>query len=257
LRARASGTIRLRRFRNYDVHVTAARVAVERLLLVDDDVELCDILREYFAGEGFEVEAAHDGVAGLARARSGEHTLLILDLLLPGMRGLDVLQQLRMDSNLPVLILTARGEDVDRILGLELGADDYLAKPFNARELLARARAILRRTRPSHGGERMELGDVIVDPLARQAWRHGRLLSLTMAEFVLLETLLRHAGQVLSRARLAEEVLGRRLTPFDRSIDVHVSNLRKKLGDAVGAREHIRSVRGEGYVFVRVDAARE
>jgi DNA-binding response OmpR family regulator len=230
---------------------------MERLLLVDDDVELCEILKAYFSGEGFDLEAAHDGARGLERARSGEHALMMLDLLLPGMRGLEVLRQLRLDSNLPVLILTARGADVDRIVGLELGADDYLPKPFNSRELIARVRAILRRTRPSPGAERIAVGDVIVEPAARQAWRDGQPLNLTMAEFVLLEDLLRHAGQVLSRDRLAEHVLGRRLSSIDRSIDVHVSNLRKKLGDAAGAREHVRTVRGEGYVFVRVDPDRE
>jgi DNA-binding response OmpR family regulator len=230
---------------------------MERLLLVDDDVELCEILTEYLSAEGFDVESVHDGVRGLERARSGEHAIMILDLLLPGMRGLDVLRQLRAHSNVPVLILTARGDDVDRILGLELGADDYLPKPFNSRELLARVRAILRRARPSGDAARIHVGDVTLDPLARQAWRDGRPLSLTMAEFVLLEAFLRHAGQVLSRGRIAEQVLGRRLVSYDRSIDVHVSNLRKKLGDAVGAREHIRAVRGEGYVFVRVDPERE
>jgi DNA-binding response OmpR family regulator len=230
---------------------------MERLLLVDDDLELCEILTEYFSAEGFDVESAHDGVRGLERARSGEHAIVILDLLLPGMRGLDVLRQLRAHSNVPVLILTARGDDVDRILGLELGADDYLPKPFNSRELLARVRAILRRARPNGDATRIDVGDVTLDPVARQAWRDGRSLSLTMAEFVLLEAFLSHAGQVLSRERLAEQVLGRRLATFDRSIDVHVSNLRKKLGDAVGAREHIRAVRGEGYVFARVDLERE
>jgi DNA-binding response OmpR family regulator len=230
---------------------------MERVLLVDDDVELCEILTEYFSAEGFAVESAHDGVRGLERARSGEHAIMILDLLLPGMRGLDVLQQLRLRSNVPVLILTARGEDVDRILGLELGADDYLPKPFNSRELMARVRAILRRARPAHETARLEVGDVILDPPARQAWRDGRPLSLTMAEFGLLDAFVRHAGQVLSRNRLAEHVLGRRVATFDRSIDVHVSNLRKKLGDAPGGREHIRTVRGEGYVFVRVDRERE
>jgi two-component system response regulator CpxR len=224
---------------------------MERLLLVDDDVELCQILTEFLSAEGFDVELVHDGVRGLERARSGEHALVILDLLLPRMRGLEVLQRLRSESHLPVLILTARGEDVDRVVGLELGADDYLPKPFNSRELIARVRAILRRARPSHDTGRVKVGDVTVDPSSRQAWRDGRPLTLTMAEFVLLEDLLRHAGQVLSRAHLAEQVLGRRLSPFDRSIDVHVSNLRKKLGDT-GGHEHIRAVRGEGYVFVRV-----
>jgi DNA-binding response OmpR family regulator len=226
---------------------------MERILLVDDDVELCEILTEYFSAEGFDVESAHDGIRGLERARSGEHALMILDLLLPGMRGLDLLKQLRAASNVPVLILTARGEDVDRILGLELGADDYLPKPFNSRELMARVRAILRRARPSQDSARIDVGDVTLDPLARQAWRNGQPLGLTMAEFVLLEAFLRRAGQVVSREQIAEQVLGRRLASFDRSIDVHVSNLRKKLGDATGAREHIRAVRGEGYVFVRID----
>jgi DNA-binding response OmpR family regulator len=230
---------------------------MERLLLVDDDVELCEILTDYFSAEGFDVESAHDGMRGLERARSGEHAIMILDLLLPGMRGLDVLRQMRADSNIPVLILTARGDDVDRIVGLELGADDYLAKPFNSRELMARVRAILRRARPRGDATRIDMGDVTLDPAARQAWREGRPLSLTMAEFVLLEEFLRHAGQVLSRERIAQQVLGRRLASFDRSIDVHVSNLRKKLGDAPGAREHIRAVRGEGYVFVRVDPGQE
>jgi DNA-binding response OmpR family regulator len=226
---------------------------MERILLVDDDVELCEILTEYFSAEGFDVESAHDGIRGLERARSGEHALMILDLLLPGMRGLDLLKQLRAASNVPVLILTARGEDVDRILGLELGADDYLPKPFNSRELMARVRAILRRVRPSQDSARIDVGDVTLDPLARQAWRNGQPLGLTMAEFVLLEAFLRRAGQVLSREQIAEQVLGRRLASLDRSIDVHVSNLRKKLGDAAGVREHIRAVRGEGYVFVRID----
>ena len=230
---------------------------MQRLLLVDDDVELCEILTEYFSAEEFEVESVYDGARGLERARSGEHAMMILDLLLPGLRGLDVLRQLRAESNVPVLILTARGEDVDRILGLELGADDYLPKPFNSRELLARVRAILRRARPSEDTGRIDVGDVTLDPLARQAWCEGRLLRLTTAEFVLLEALIRRPGQVQSRERLAEQVLGRRLSMFDRSIDVHVSNLRKKLGDAAGAREHIRAVRGEGYVFVRIDAGRE
>jgi DNA-binding response OmpR family regulator len=229
---------------------------MERLLLVDDDVELCEILTEYLTAEGFDVESAHDGMRGLERARSGEHAIVILDLLLPGMRGLDVLRQLRAHSQVPVLILTARGEDVDRILGLELGADDYLPKPFNSRELMARMRAILRRARPTGAAARIDVGDVSLDPLARNAWRDGRPLSLTMAEFVLLEVLIRNAGQVLSRERIAEQVFGRRLASFDRSIDVHVSNLRRKLGDAAGAGEHIRAVRGEGYVFVRVDGAR-
>jgi two-component system, OmpR family, response regulator CpxR len=234
-----------------------AGLEIDRVLLVDDDEELCEILTEYFSAEGFAVESAHDGVRGLARARSGDHAIVILDLLLPRMRGLEMLHQLREGSNLPVLILTARGEEVDRILGLELGADDYLAKPFNPRELAARVRAILRRASGNRVAGRLDIGDLTLDPMSRQVWRSGHSISLTMAEFVLLETLARHTGQVVSRERLAEHVLGRRLASFDRSIDVHVSNLRKKLGDVSGAREHIRAVRGEGYVFVRIDKADE
>lgn len=237
--------------------ITIVRPSTKRILLVDDDMPLCEILGEYFAAEGFEVESAHDGMNGLARARSGEHALVILDLLLPRMRGLDVLRELRTSSNIPVLILTARGDDVDRIVGLELGADDYLAKPFNSRELMARARAILRRAGASEDAVRIEIGDVTLDPASRQAWRAGEPLSLTMAEFVLLGTFVRKCGEVLSRERLAEQVLGRALSAFDRSIDVHVSNLRKKLGDAPGTREHIRAIRGEGYVFVRIDQEAE
>jgi len=236
--------------------MVSVRARMERLLLVDDDVELCEILTEYFSAEGFDVESAHEGVRGLDRARSGDHALVILDLLLPGLRGLDVLRQLRTSSNVPVLILTARGEDVDRILGLELGADDYLPKPFNSRELIARVRAILRRARPREDDERVNVGDLTLDPSSRQAWRDGQLLSLTMAEFGLLDALARHAGQVMSREQLAEHVLGRSLASFDRSIDVHVSNLRRKLGDGASGLEHIRAVRGEGYMFIRVAAHR-
>jgi two-component system response regulator CpxR len=226
------------------------------ILLVDDDIELCEILTEYFSAEGFEIECAYDGATGLERARLGDHAIVILDLLLPVVRGLDVLRRLRADSSVPVLILTARGDEVDRILGLEIGADDYLPKPFNSRELLARVRAILRRARPSDDAVRVAVGDVTLDPSARQAWRAGRPLDLTMAEFALLESFLHEPGRVLSRELLAERVLGRQLASFDRSIDVHVSNLRKKLGDTSGGREHIRAVRGEGYVFVRVSPGR-
>jgi two-component system response regulator CpxR len=224
---------------------------MERILLVDDDVELCEILSEFFAAEGFQIETVNDGIRGLERARSGEHALVILDLLLPGLRGLEVLRKLRADSHIPVLILTARGQDVDRILGLEIGADDYLPKPFNSRELLARVRAILRRARPVADSKRIAVGDVALDPAARRAWSAGKRIDLTTAEFTLLESLLREAGHVLSRDHLAETVLGRKLAPFDRSIDVHVSNLRKKLGSLPGGEERIKAVRGTGYVFVR------
>jgi two-component system response regulator CpxR len=185
---------------------------------------------------------------------SNEHALVILDLMLPGMGGLDVLRRLRNHSPVPVLILTARGEDVDRIVGLEIGADDYLPKPFNPRELIARIRAILRRTsRTAAPGTVLIVGDLRIDPAARDAWMDSIPLELTSVEFTLMETLLRDAGHVVTREQLTETVLGRRLGPFDRVIDVHISNLRKKLGRAHGEErieERIKAVRGSGYMFV-------
>src|SRR5215471_4411910 len=192
---------------------------MERLLIVEDDVELCGLLAERFRGDGFSLEAVHDGARGLERALSGEHKLVILDLMLPGLSGLDVLRRLRMQSQIPVLILTARGEDVDRILGLEIGADDYLPKPFNPRELIARIRAILRRTvRPSTSTP-LIVGNLRLDPAAREVSLNGAPLNLTSAEFTLLEILAREAGHVVTREHLTETVLGRRLGPFDRVID--------------------------------------
>jgi DNA-binding response OmpR family regulator len=223
----------------------------ERLLLIDDDVELCELLSERLAGEGFSVDSAHDGAVGLLRAGSGEHALVILDLMLPKLGGLDVLRQLRMQSAIPVLILTARGEDVDRILGLEIGADDYLRKPFNPRELIARVKAILRRT--SHivnDVQRISAGDIVLDGAAREVWVDKKKVNLTTVEFSLLKAFLDTAGRVLSRETLTQAVLGRQITgPFDRVIDVHVSNLRKKLGDSPGG-ERIKALRGAGYIFV-------
>jgi two-component system response regulator CpxR len=176
---------------------------------------------------------------------------VVLDLMLPAMPGLDVLRNLRAHSGIPVLILTARGEDVDRILGLEIGADDYLPKPFNPRELIARIRAILRRSSATNvAGQRLVAGDITLDPAARDAWISGRSVDLTSVEFSLLEALVRDGGHVISRERLTETVLGRKVNgPFDRVIDVHVSNLRKKLGGAPGG-ERIKAIRGAGYQFV-------
>lgn len=224
---------------------------MERILIVDDDVGLCDVLAERLETEGFRLEAVHDGMRGLERARSGEYALVILDLMLPEMTGLDVLRNLRAHSGIPVLILTARGEDVDRILGLEIGADDYLAKPFNPRELIARIRAVLRRTSHIDAADpRLNAGDISLDLPAREAWIHNRKLHLTSVEFSLLEAFARQAGHVVTREALTETVLGRKVVgPFDRVIDVHVSNLRKKLGDSL-AGERIKAVRGAGYQFV-------
>jgi DNA-binding response OmpR family regulator len=223
---------------------------MDRLLIVDDDVELCRLLTERLSTEGFSIEAAHDGPRGLHRALSQKHALVILDLMLPGMSGMDVLRNLRAQSSIPVLMLTARGEDIDRILGLELGADDYLPKPFNPRELIARARAILRRTaRPTDTADILIVDDVRLDPAARDVSVNGIQLDVTSVEFSLLEALLRDAGRIVTREQLTETVLGRKLGSFDRVIDVHVSNLRKKLS-RVHAGERIKAVRGSGYLFV-------
>jgi two-component system response regulator CpxR len=225
---------------------------MEHILIVDDDGDLTELIRQYLEPEGFEVDVAPDGKTGLERALAGEHALVVLDIMLPAMGGLDVLRNLRQQSRVPVLILTARGEDVDRIVGLEIGADDYLPKPFNPRELLARIRAILRRTqetRSSGAGEKVVVGDVELDPGAHVVRRRGEPIELTALEFNLLEHLLRAAGQVISREHLAESVLGRKLVAWDRSLDVHVSKLRKKLGDYPDGTERIRTVRGVGYVY--------
>jgi len=224
--------------------------SMDRVLIVDDDVDLCRLLTERLSTEGFAIEAVHDGPHGLERALSGEHALVVLDLMLPGIGGLEVLRGLRAQSPVPVLILTARGEDIDRILGLEIGADDYVPKPFNPRELLARIRAILRRTnRSATSAVPLLVGDVRLDPAAREVWLNDKPVDLTSVEFELLETLLRAAGRVLTREQLTESVLGRKLGPFDRVIDVHVSHVRRKLGPAQGG-ERIKAVRGSGYLFV-------
>src|SRR5690348_4270730 len=223
---------------------------MERILIVDDDVDLFQLVKQFLEPEGFQVEGAHDGPNGLERALSGDYSLIVLDLMLPDMGGLEVLRNLRLKSNVPVLILTARGEDVDRIVGLEIGADDYLPKPFNPRELLARIRAILRRTSEARGADdKLKVGDVELDPGTRRVQRAGEKVELTAVEFNLLEQLLRSAGRVVERENLAQEVLGRKLSAFDRSLDVHVSNLRKKLGERSDGEERIQTIRGVGYIY--------
>jgi two-component system, OmpR family, response regulator CpxR len=204
------------------------------------------------------VESVHDGEEGARRALSGEYALAILDVMLPGMSGFDVLRRIRAGTNLPVLMLTARGDDIDRIVGLEMGADDYLPKPFNSRELTARIRAILRRTR-QEGGEaparrpspsKLIVGDIELNPSTLETLCDKRPVELTVVEFKLLEILLRSAGVVVSREELTKECLDRELTAYDRSIDVHMSKLRKKLGPAGNGMERIRSVRNAGYIYL-------
>ncbi|KAA6464924.1 response regulator transcription factor [Acidobacteria bacterium AB60] len=223
---------------------------MDRVLIIDDDIELCRLLRERLSTEGFAFEAVHDGQTGLQRALSPDYALIVLDLMLPGIGGLDLLRRLRAHSLVPVLILTARGDDVERIIGLEIGADDYLPKPFNPRELIARIRAILRRAaRPAALPAHLHSGDIRLDRAAREVRLLDQPLNLTSVEFSLLEVFLQNAGQVLTREHLTDAVLGRKLGPFDRVIDVHVSNLRKKLGPASHG-ERIKAVRGSGYLFV-------
>jgi two-component system response regulator CpxR len=226
---------------------------MERVLVIDDDVGLCELVEEYLGPEGYEVEAVHNGERGLDRALASDHSLVVLDVMLPGMNGFDVLRRIRAKSSIPVLMLTARGDDVDRIVGLEIGADDYLSKPFNPRELVARIRAILRRTQPGETGsgarEAFVVGDIEMDTATRTVRRAGEQIELTVVEYDLLEKLLRSAGQIAKREELVKEVLGRELSPFDRSIDMHVSNLRKKLGHQLNGFERIKTIRGVGYIY--------
>ena len=220
-----------------------------RLLLIDDDTELCALLVEFLKTEGFTLECAHEGHRGLQRALEGGFRLVILDVMLPGLDGFEILRRLRKDSRVPVLMLTARGEDVDRIIGLELGADDYLPKPFNPRELAARVRAILRRYEPRTApATRTEVNGVVLDPATRKVTVDGRPVDLTTFEFDILEQLMRAAGRVLSRDDLMENLYNRQATAFDRSIDMHISHLRRKLETS---RPFIKTIRSIGCQFLR------
>ena len=226
------------------------------ILLVDDDAELCSLLGEFLKREGFTVDYALEGNAGLEKARAADVGLVVLDVMLPGIDGFEILRRLRLESTVPVMMLTARGEDMDRIVGLDLGADDYLPKPFNPRELVARIRAILRRyePRPVSNSGRLEVNGVALDPGTREVFAGGTRVELTTFEFDILEMLMRAAGRVLSRDRLMENFYNRKATPYDRSIDMHVSNLRRKLGPLARGRERIKTVRSSGYLLAREDA---
>jgi two-component system, OmpR family, response regulator CpxR len=229
--------------------------AVNRLLIVDDDHGLVNLLTRFLEGEGFHVDAAYDHASGLSAALSADHELIILDVMLPGGTGFELLKILRQQSAVPVLLLTARGEAVDRILGLEIGADDYLAKPFDPRELVARIRAIFRRTRETAGSaarpdheETLTVGEISMSLGTRTVTCSSAPVDLTSVEFNVLELLLRNAGSVVTREQIAEVALGRPLNAFDRSVDVHVSRLRKKLSSCpTSAEELIRPIRGVGY----------
>ena len=240
---------------------------MDSVLIIDDDRELCELVKELLEEEGFRVETANQSVKGLERALSGEHSLVVLDVMMPKMNGFEVVRRLRAAphkaARTPVIMLTARGEDVDRIVGLEIGADDYLAKPFNPRELIARINAILRRLKldaaesyslPSGSlslPERIAVGDVEVDTGMRHVRHAGRTVELTNVEYEILVVLLISAGRIVRREDLVKTVLGRQLSAYDRSIDMHISHLRKKLGHRIGEAERIKTVRGVGYIYAK------
>lgn len=235
-----------------------AKDIMTKVLLVDDDGEFLNMLRDYLEAEGFTVGTAGDGEAGLAEALSGAYELVVLDVMMPRLSGLDTLRHLRAASCIPVIMLTARGDDVDRILGLELGADDYVPKPCTARELVARIRAILRRSGGASGNaqapearETVAVGGLVMWPSQRRAqWRGGEL-ELTGAEFNILELLARHAGQAVSKEELCEKGLGRPLQRYDRSVDTHVSSIRQKLGQRPDGGSHIRTIYRGGYQLIK------
>ena len=227
----------------------------EHVLVIDDDVELCNLVSRFLVREGFQIDAVNGGAQGIERALSGDYALVVLDVMMPEMSGFDVLRRIRAESPMPVLMLTARGDALDRVLGLEMGADDYLPKPFSPPELAARIRAILRRakpgttTTPASGASTIAVGDIELDTGARVV-RHGhQILNLTTVEFDLLEALMRAAGQVVNREKLTKDILGREFSPFDRSIDTHVCNLRKKIGPLPDGTDRIKGVRGIGYLY--------
>lgn len=226
-----------------------------RLLLADDDQELCELLTEYLSSEGFEVSSVHDGEKAVSEVLTGNYDLLVLDIMMPIMNGIDALREVRLKKATPVLMLTARGDDVDRIVGLEMGADDYLPKPCNPRELVARIRAILRRVKASEVEVApppgvLAIDDVELRPSSRQVLCNGNDVELTSTEFGVLTLLMQHAGEVVSKKQLTEAVLERKLTPYDRSMDMHVSHVRRKLGKTAAGEERIKTIRNAGYLYV-------
>ena len=219
------------------------------ILIADDDTELCDLLREYFGQEGFDVRVAHDGEQALAEARRPGLDAMVLDIMMPKMNGIDVLRHLRKESELPVIMLTARGDDLDRIIGLELGADDYLAKPANPRELLARLRAILRRSNGQLSAAVLVADDLSLNQGSRELLKNGVSIDLTSTEFSVLKLLLQRKGEVVEKKDLYLAALGREPVAYDRSIDMHVSNLRRKLGLTTDGSDRIETIRGVGYQY--------
>ncbi len=230
---------------------------MRHVLLIDDDVELSDMLTQYLIQEEFTVDQVFDGEQGAVQAVAEQYDIVLLDVMLPGLNGFEVLPRIRQHSQVPVLMLTARGDDIDRVVGLEMGADDYLPKPCNPRELVARIRAILRRTeqmselsKKPDSKRSITLGNLYIQPALRQALFKGELLELTSTEFNILLLLVSNAGQVVSKEDLSQQALGRALARYDRSIDMHVSNLRRKLGDSDSEHSLIHTIRGFGYQFI-------
>ncbi|MFZ6815839.1 response regulator [Undibacterium sp. Rencai35W] len=226
-----------------------------KVLLADDDVELVDMLREYLEREDYVVTVVHDGAQAVSEALTGHHAIVVLDIMMPYMNGIEALRRIRAQSRMPVLMLTAKGDDVDRIIGLELGADDYVPKPCTPRELLARIRAILRRTQSAPGSD-VQVLPLVVGALSiwqsqRRAEWSGQPLELTSTEFTLLEILARNAGRTVSKNDLSEQGLGRPLTRFDRNIDVHLSSIRQKLGPLTDGRAVIQTVYRQGYMLTK------
>jgi len=236
-----------------------SETASEQILVVDDDAELCKLVSRFLGAEGYSVQTVRTGGVGIERALSGNYDLVVLDVMLPEMDGFEVLRRIRTKSSTPVLMLTARGDDFDRILGLEMGADDYLPKPFNTRELSARIRAILRRATstnvnaPLSEATSIQVGDLELNVGGRTVRCGGGALNLTTVEFDLLKRLLQSAGSVVGREELTRDVLGRDFSPFDRSIDTHVWNLRRKVGNAPDGNERIKGIRGVGYLYASPD----
>jgi two-component system OmpR family response regulator/two-component system response regulator CpxR len=225
----------------------------EKILLIDDDVELIGMIRDYLIQEGFEVTMVHDGKTGVHEALSGHYAIAVVDVMMPGINGIEVLRQVRRASEMPILMLTARGDDTDRIVGLELGADDYVPKPCTARELTARIRAILKRTgdKAESSSFAIKVGTLSLWPEKRMVERSGRPIELTSTEFGLLEVLARNAGQVVSKEELSQQAMGRPLMRFDRSIDMHMCNIRQKLGEAPDGRSCIQTIIRKGYLLIK------
>ncbi|MBE7216204.1 response regulator [Shewanella benthica] len=226
---------------------------MNHLLLIDDDMGLSELLAQLLELEGFELTLAHDGQSGLELALDKDYDLILLDVMLPKLNGFEVLKSLRANKQTPVLMLTARGDEIDRVVGLEIGADDYLPKPFNDRELVARIKAIIRRSHILPNDKQpsvYEYGDITLDPSRQEVYCQEQLLILTGTEFGLLFEMLQNAGDLISKESLSEKVLNKKLMPFDRSLDMHLSNLRKKLPERMDGRPRVKTIRGKGYIWL-------